>query len=29
LTRNIQRREALFNRVEVEDLHHAVVAAAG
>lgn len=26
---DIERREALFNRVEVEDLHHAAVAAAG
>jgi len=25
----VERREALFNRVEVEDLHHAAVAAAG
>ncbi|MBO0879852.1 MAG: transposase [Mycobacterium sp.] len=25
----IERREALFNRVEVEDLHHAAVAAVG
>jgi hypothetical protein len=26
---DIERREALFNRVEVKDLHRAVVAAAG
>lgn len=26
---DIERREALFNRVEVKDLHHAAVAAAG
>ena len=26
---DIERREALFNRVEVEDLHHAAVAAVG
>jgi hypothetical protein len=26
---DFERREALFNRVEVEDLHHTAVAAAG